>query len=213
MKFKNVFILLFISFLIVFPKNNSLASPISDTGALFPSSYTDPSNWDPFPYHLYANDFTFSGNEPGNSFAHILLGSFDISASSTIDGIIVTAGDYHTTYGALMETIAVKLSWDGGSTYTGYKFFDTPTANDNIDTVGSYNDNWGHIWTTTELSDSNFVVFLELSGINVPDFDAIVFDYISIQVFYTISEINLSLVLIFMVTLSTTTIFTKKKDS
>src|SRR5262245_51211950 len=51
----------------------------------------------------------------------------------------------------------VELSWDNGTNFTSYNLFGPYGTMDYFDIQGDSADDWGHFWTTTELSDPVFV--------------------------------------------------------
>lgn len=52
----------------------------------------------------------------------------------------------------------MDLSWDDGVNFTTYNLFGPYGTMDSFDTQGDSTDDWGHTWTTTELSDPIFVL-------------------------------------------------------
>ena len=52
----------------------------------------------------------------------------------------------------------MDLSWDNGVTFTNYNLFGPYGTIDSFDMQGDSTDDWGHVWTTTELSDPVFVL-------------------------------------------------------
>ena len=52
----------------------------------------------------------------------------------------------------------IDMSWDNGTSYSGNNIFGPYGTTDSFRTQGDSTDNWGHVWTDSELSDSNFVL-------------------------------------------------------
>lgn len=106
--------------------------------------------------------------------------------------------------------VSVSLSWDGGSTYTNPKSVaDATMVGSQTNTAESAIDDWDHTWKSSELSNINFR--LKLSVIVEFLDDIIEIDYVSIQIFYTIPEMDLSFAIISTLTLITGIILIKKK--
>jgi hypothetical protein len=53
---------------------------------------------------------------------------------------------------------AIRLSWDGGASWTAVKPFTLTGIAETTYTYGGIADNWGHAWSTSDLSDANFRV-------------------------------------------------------
>lgn len=65
-------------------------------------------------------------------------------------------------------TVGIRLSWDGGTSFTATKnnvFISKP--NDLVKIYGNLTDDWGHNWTSSELSNENFRARLKLVGMRV----------------------------------------------
>jgi hypothetical protein len=54
--------------------------------------------------------------------------------------------------------MCVQLSWDGGTTWTTAKQSTTLTTSEATYILGSASDNWGRVWTSSNLSNTNFRV-------------------------------------------------------
>lgn len=105
-----------------------------------------PDNFDP----------TGIGTDKHNYYNYGLLNT--IPSGSTISGITVRAEI------AVDDTkdepfTAIRLSWNGGADWTDpVKQFTLTATAETPYTYGGIADNWGHAWTTSELSDANFRV-------------------------------------------------------
>ncbi|MCA9361988.1 hypothetical protein KC906_01305, partial [Candidatus Kaiserbacteria bacterium] len=93
-------------------------------------------------------------------------GTTDAATSFEDHGFAVPGGNLITGIEVKLEvsgttaagTIAVDLSWNGGSSWTSTKSSPTMTTADAIVTLGSAGDNWGHAWVPANFSDANFAV-------------------------------------------------------
>ena len=80
-----------------------------------------------------------------------------IPSGSTINGITVRA-DIAVDSKFAESFTAIRLSWDGGTSWTAVKQFTLTAAAETTYTYGGSSDTWGRSWTTSELSDANFHV-------------------------------------------------------
>jgi len=81
-----------------------------------------------------------------------------IPAGSTINGITVRA-DIAVNATKDSPFTAIRLSWDGGTSWTAEKQITLTATAETTYTYGGPADDWGHTpWTTSELSDANFRV-------------------------------------------------------
>ena len=78
-----------------------------------------------------------------------------IPDGSTIDGITVRA-DIAVDSLTNNPFTAIRLSWDGGSTWTAVKSQTLTAITETTYTYGGSADNWGRTWSVSELSDANF---------------------------------------------------------
>ncbi|UCC20075.1 MAG: hypothetical protein JSV62_01985 [Promethearchaeota archaeon] len=108
---------------------------------------------------------------------------FNIPAEAIIEGIIVSIEGSSSVFGQYVSC-RVRLSWDGGNSYTYYK---TPqswsSTSDYYRQVGSSIDTWGRSWSASDFSNSNFRVWLEKTGSYSA---ALRVDHIRIIVYYNI---------------------------
>lgn len=74
--------------------------------------------------------------------------------SNVIDGIEVRLKGYANSTSS--TKFCVELSWDGGTNWTDPKSVNITSTSETAYVLGASNDNWGHSWTTGELSNSNF---------------------------------------------------------
>jgi hypothetical protein len=81
------------------------------------------------------------------------------SPAPTIDGIEIRLDAGLSTYSAFTtRQICVELSWNNGTNWTAAKQVTLTQTTENTYILGSSADNWGHAWTTSDLSDANFKV-------------------------------------------------------
>ena len=78
--------------------------------------------------------------------------------------------------------MCVELSWNGGTTWTTPQSTATLNDRENSYLLGGSNNDWGHTWTTDELSNANFRVRI----INVANSTSHQFmlDWVGVKVFY-----------------------------
>jgi hypothetical protein len=97
---------------------------------------------------------------------------FSIPAGNTISGITVKIEASGT---ANKGTIAVALSWNGGTSITSSQSTGTLTSSDTVTTLGGSANTWGRSWAPSELSDANFKLRITgtPSGGNTLQVDAI----------------------------------------
>ena len=76
---------------------------------------------------------------------------------ATINGITVRA-DIAVDDTKDEPFTAIRLSWDGGASWTAVKPFTLTGIAETTYTYGGIADNWGHAWSTSDLSDANFRV-------------------------------------------------------
>ena len=162
---------------------DSLGSYQTDnTGYHSPSAEGDDSTQWNNPTGAYANDGN-RASEQTNDEAHDWYNfDFSIPAGVTIDGIVVSIEGSSSQFG---QNVAcrVRLSWNGGSSYTNYKT--TPSwssTNDWYREVGASWDTWGRTWSVSDFSNSNFRVWLEKTG---APFATLRVDHIRIMVYYS----------------------------
>lgn len=104
-----------------------------------------------------------------------------LPANSTVNGIEVRLdGKVDSTTGA--PAFCVQLSWDGGTTWTTAKQSAALSTSETSAVLGSPTDNWGHTWTSTELSNTNLRVrVIMISSTTTTDFSL---DWIAVKVHY-----------------------------
>ena len=78
------------------------------------------------------------------------------SPTPTVDGIEIRLDTWASSSSASQQN-CVELSWDGGTSWTAPKTVILGTSQA-TKILGSSADTWGHTWTTSQLSNANFVV-------------------------------------------------------
>ena len=78
--------------------------------------------------------------------------------------------------------LCIQLSWNAGSSWTAAKQTGTLTTTEQTYTLGSASDNWGHVWTLSQLSNANFRVrIIDVASNTSRDFSL---DWITVRVTY-----------------------------
>jgi hypothetical protein len=164
----------------------SLISYGTDTGWLSPSTTgTVYNQWTENPTYAYTND-----NQSANCSC---LGGYNkiqdyggwhtgITGSVTIQGIeLFIEGHAQTGYPG---SIYVKISGDGGVSWTAEKQAYFTSSNDAIVMLGTSSDVWGGTWTSSSFSDANFLIaYRTVDGGGCPY--KIGMDYTQVKIHYT----------------------------
>ena len=170
----------------------------TNTGLLNPSSNLaqatgDQNGYEVNPANAYANDSLFAvDNNSGSGTStsctdkkkdnHVLYNyGISVPAGTTVQGIEVQLdAKVDSTSGS--PKICVQLSWNGGSSWTTAKTTGTLTTGEQTFTLGGPTDTWGHAWTTSQLSNTNFRVrIIDVASDTSRDFSL---DRISVRVTY-----------------------------
>ena len=78
--------------------------------------------------------------------------------------------------------LCIQLSWNAGASWTTAKQTGTLTTTEQTYTLGNAADNWGHVWTLSELSNANFRVrIIDVATSTSRDFSL---DWITVRVSY-----------------------------
>lgn len=78
--------------------------------------------------------------------------------------------------------LCIQLSWNAGTSWTAAKQTGTLTTTEQTYTLGGAADNWGHVWTLSELSNANFRVrIIDVASSTSRDFSL---DWITVRVTY-----------------------------
>jgi hypothetical protein len=125
-------------------------------------------------------------NGNANDVSHVYRDyGFDIPENAIIDGIQVRLDWWLDDTGG-SNSIRVYLSWDGGSSWTGYRTASTERRWDGnpTDVEGGAADTWGRTWDPSDFSNDNLRVRLELRT-DRTDRDFRI-DWVPVQVSYTV---------------------------
>jgi hypothetical protein len=127
----------------------------SSPGYMAPSTSGTPNSGWTGGSDAYASDGVYA-TAASNGLQHS-YGTFahNVPDSNTIQGIGVKLEASATTNAG---DISVRLSWDGGNTWTSMKTTATASTTDAVYTLGGPSDTWGHSWTPTETNDTNFIL-------------------------------------------------------
>jgi Ig-like domain-containing protein/papain like protease/pre-peptidase len=169
-----------------------------NTGLLNPSSNTaqtsgDNNGYEVNPTNAYISDGVFavdnnSGTNSNSSCTNSgkdkhLFYNYNISlpGAATVQGIEVRLdAKADSTSGA--PKLCIQLSWDGGVNWTTAQSTSTLSTGEQTFTLGTSTDLWGHSWTTSQLSNSNFRVrIINVSSSTTRSFSL---DWISVRVTY-----------------------------
>ncbi len=80
---------------------------------------------------------------------------FNIPSSNTVTGVIVRLESSATTEAG---SVAVALSWDGGTTFTEPLHTTTLTTLDAVYTLGGQSNTWGRSWSVSDFANENFKI-------------------------------------------------------
>ncbi|HVZ11599.1 MAG TPA: type II secretion system protein [Patescibacteria group bacterium] len=171
----------------------------SNTGFMSPSANAadsggDGNGYEGSPNNAYTNNNSYatdtnSGNGTGTNCAgadkdkHRFYNyGITVPSGTTVNGIQVQINaKADSTTGT--PFICVQLSWDGGSTWTSTKSTANLTTSNATYTLGTSSDNWGHTWSASDLSDTNFRVrIIDVASNNSRDFSL---DYVGVKSYYT----------------------------
>lgn len=175
-----------------------------DTGFQNPSSNADDNGGDNDGFQSNANrGYTDNGSfatdsNSGNGTGTNCTGSdkdkhryynynLAIPSGASIDGVEVRL-DSRVDSASNSPKMCVQLSWDGGNTWTTEKSTSTLSTSESSYTLGGASDNWGHSWSESDLSNSNF----RLRVINVASSTSRDFylDWAAVKVHYSGGDLN-----------------------
>jgi len=136
----------------------------------------DYNDWN-YPIYAFTSNDSYSIGAP-NAYQDWYNFTFNIPNGATINGIeIKIEASFSSPAGAY-----VALSWNGGTTYTASSALKTwnDVGDANV-TFGGAGDDWGHTWSSDELSNNNFRVRVQRSSQSTGN---LAVDCISIKVYY-----------------------------
>lgn len=188
-------------------QNGSYADPSSvtsgSTGYVSPTSQAsvsgagDGNGFEITPAEAFGDGGDYARNMDGPGDRHIFGGyNLVIPPGATIVGI-QTRLDWWLSTTQRNNSMNVELSWNGGTSWTSAKTeSNESTSNANTRTLGGSSDTWGHTWSASDLSPSNFKVRVTSncsggssweSSCNNRDF---YLDWIPVTVYYTVNNEN-----------------------
>lgn len=174
--------------------------PPSQTGFLSPAANNpvtsgsgDNNGFQTNPTNAYSDNAAFavdtnSGNGKSTSCTsnkrdrHIFYNyNVSLPGGVTVEGIEVRL-DARVDSTSSTPRMCVELSWNGGATWTAAKSTTTLTTSEATYLLGGSADTWGHAWTTSELSNTNFRVrVVTTANSTARDFSL---DWIAVNVTY-----------------------------
>lgn len=150
--------------LLAFPQDAQAA----DTGLLSVTATHTPSGWGEGALgdagNAFASDDIYAqNNDEADEQGWVDFNFPGIPVGSVIDGIeVVVEAKSLDTIGCELQ---VELDWDGGTNGTSDKDV-ALTGSDSLLTFGGASDTWGRTWSTTEITDTNFVVIAEYDDVS-----------------------------------------------
>jgi len=126
--------------------------PLSPTASHSPNGWTNPAN----AYtsnNGYATSSTTNAQQGWSSF-----GIPSLPGGATVDGIQVQIEAHSSPANC---RISVALSWNNGGSYTTSQTITGLTTSDALYGVGGTTDTWGRTWSSSDLTNANFVVRLQ----------------------------------------------------
>lgn len=105
--------------------------------------------------------------------------SLSVPSGATINGIEVKVEGLRVQSN---QDLGIRLSWNGGSTYTATTTQTINTSSDATYTYGGATSTWGRSWTDSELSNANFKLYAaDTTNTN----RWVEIDHIQVKVYYT----------------------------
>jgi hypothetical protein len=109
----------------------------------------------------YSSDDSYASAAPaGSKLSHIYY-NYDLGVPDVaiINGIEVRLDYYWQPGEADSKSAEVRLSWDGGTSWTTVKSDSNPPISSEATVIfGGPTDTWGHTWNADQLSNANFRV-------------------------------------------------------
>lgn len=110
--------------------------------------------------------------------------SISIPTGSTINGIEVRVEGYCETGSTTRQLEAVTLSWNNGSNFSSGKAITSFNGTESYKTIGGSSDTWGHTWTVTEFSNTNFRIKLDAAVATTGN--DLYIDHVQVRIYYTV---------------------------
>ena len=93
---------------------------------------------------------------------------------------------FYAVQSAEFLAVEVKLSWDGGSSYTSVKTF-VANGNPQYFVLGGPSDLWGRVWADTDFSNANFRMAVRRLGGTAGKFDGTIYiDYAEVTEYHEV---------------------------
>lgn len=163
------------------------AAQAADTGYLNPSADAadtggDGDGFEVTPANAYTDGSGHAANNSGANDRHRFSNyGISVPAGSMTNGIEVRL-DWWLNGTSGNNSMSVELSWNGGTNWTASKSTSTEPTSEATSLLGVASDNWGHSWTSSELSNANFRVRITSNGNSSRDF---FLDWVAVKVNYT----------------------------
>ena len=119
-----------------------------------PGATTTPNEWTN-PGNALASDNAYATSTANNDDQGYRNFGFNIPAGSIIDGIEVQVDAKKSTTGSNWQ-VEVRLSGDGGATWTARDSTGNLTTTETTYTLDGTSAAWGHVWDPVQLTDGNF---------------------------------------------------------
>ncbi len=155
----------------------------ADTSWQAPTTTGSPSNEWTDPSNAFSSDNTYATATNDNDDQSYGGFGFSIPAGSIIDGISVEV-DAMVVGGVGTWQVQVRLSPNGGSTWTDWQSTDQLTTTVFTYTLGGPSDPWGRTWDPTELSNANFRLEIRANSIISPPMGGLWVDQIRVRISY-----------------------------
>lgn len=125
--------------------------------------------------------YAYSPPTVGNKLLAFNYG-FAIPATDVIYGITVRTDQWRSA-GGLSLVIGLRLSWDGGTSWTPQKTYNGNVTVETTFNTGGSAELWGRTWTLAEINSSNFMVEISITAAKTPyGGDEVRLDWIPITV-------------------------------
>ncbi|MCH8814297.1 MAG: hypothetical protein IH957_04245 [Chloroflexi bacterium] len=167
-----------------FPSTNTglldASTEAADTGG-------DGDGFELNPTNAFADGGGVATNVDGRDDRHRFYDyGISIHSSCTISGIEVRL-DWYVDSTADTSTMDVKLSWDGGTSWSVSRTATNQSTSEVTETLGGAADTWGRTWAVSDFSDANFRIRITSvcssgGSCNARDF---FLDWAPVKIYYT----------------------------
>ena len=159
-------------------------STSGSTGYISPSGQSADGTGFNNPTNAYSDGGSSAATAKNNYRNRFTYTMPSLPAGASITGIQVRP-DWWLDSTSGTNSVDVELSWNGGTTWTSKKNESTESTNDtNNKTLGGSTDNWGHTWSISDISSTNFRV--RITANSSSSSRTISLDWIPVNVFYAI---------------------------